>query len=342
MGAATVLVTGGSGFIAVHCILKLLETGHRVKTTVRSEKRIDLVQSMLRQGGVEAGERLSFVSADLSHDEGWREAAAGCDYVFHGASPTPSTAEGPEENWIKPARDGMLRVLRAAREGGAKRMVVTSAFGTIGYGHKERHTPFNEEDWTSLSAKTPPYQKSKTLAERAAWEFITREGGGLELTTVHPVAVLGPVLGPDFSHSIRIVQRLMAGMPGCPKVNSGFVDVRDVADLHLRAMLDPSARGERFLAISGHSLWMIELARILKRRLGGAASRVPTRELPSVLVRLAALRDPAMRMMAAQLDKVMDATSEKAIRLLGWQPRPVEEALVASAESLLRFGLVPS
>lgn len=336
----SVLVTGGSGFIAIYCITQLLNANYAVRTTVRSSKKEELVRQMLREGGIVSTDQLSFVEADLADDRGWREAADGCRYVFHGASPTPSTMEGPEENWIAPARNGVLRVLRAAREAGVKRVVMTSAFGTIGYGHKVLDRPFTEEDWTDLSADVPPYQKSKTLSEQAAWQFIEREGAGMEFTTLHPVAVLGPVLGPDFSHSIRIVQRLMSGLPRCPKVNSGFVDVRDVADLHLRAMISPAANGERFLAISGHSLWMIDLARMLKRRLGNRAAKVPTRESPNWIVRLMALRDPTVRMMAAQLGKVMDASSEKAERLLDWQPRPVEDSLVETAESLLRFDLV--
>ena len=337
----SVLVTGGSGFIAIYCIIRLLKAGYTVRTTVRSSKKEELVRQMLGEGGmVVSGDRLSFVEADLADDRGWQEAAGGCQYVLHGASPTPSTMEGPEENWIALACNGVLRVLRAAREAGVKRVVMTSAFGTIGYGHKPLCRPFTELDWTDLSADVPPYQKSKTLSERAAWQFIEREGAGLEFTTVHPVAVLGPVLGPDFSHSIRIVQRLLSGLPRCPKVNSGFVDVRDVADLHLRAMTSPAANGERFLAISGRSLWMIDLARMLRRRLGSRAARVPTRESPNWVVRLMALRDPTMRMMAAQLSKVMDASSEKAKRLLDWCPRPVEDSLVETAESLLRFQLV--
>lgn len=185
-----------------------------------------------------------------------------------------------------------------------------------------------------------PYQKSKTLSERAAWDFIAGEGRGLELSVVNPVAVFGPVLGPDFSHSIRLIQRLMDGIPGCPKVNSGFVDVRDVADLHLRAMTNPAAKGERFLAISGESMWMIEVAKVLKRRLGAAARRVPTRELPNWLIRLAALRDPAMKMVVPHLGVMMNATSEKARRLLGWTPRSNEESIVDTAESLMRLGIL--
>jgi dihydroflavonol-4-reductase len=307
---------------------------------VRSDAKERLTRDMLRAAGVDPGDRLSFVRADLSSDTGWREAAEGCRYAIHGASPTPNTMQGAEENWIAPARDGMLHVLRAARDAGVARVVLTSAFGTISYGHAPQTRPFTEEDWTDTTKDIPPYQKSKTLAERAAWDFVANEGKGLELATVHPVAVLGPVLNKDFSHSITIVLRMMNGLARVPKVNSGFVDVRDVADLHVRAMTAPAANGQRFLAISGHSHWMIELARMLRQRLGERARLVPTRELPNWIVRLAALRDPNMRMMAAQAGKTMDASGAKAERLLQWHPRPVEDSLVETAESLIKFGLV--
>ena len=341
MNDELVLVTGGSGFIASHCILKLLDAGYRVRTTVRSLTRETDVRAMLREGGIEAGDRLSFVAADLGADVGWADAVAGCSFVLHGASPTPSGSQTREEDWVRPAVDGVLRVLRAARDAGVRRVVLTSAIGAVGIGHKPKTRPFNETDWSDLSGNVAPYQKSKTLSERAAWDFIAREGGGLELSVVNPVAVLGPVLGPDFSHSIGLIKRLMDGMPGCPKVNSGFVDVRDLADLHLLAMTHPAAKGERFIAISGDSLWMIDVAKVLRRRMEAAASKVPTREIPNWLIRLIALRgDPTMKMLARHLGVMMNATNEKAARLLGWTPRPAEEAIVATAESLLRLGLL--
>jgi dihydroflavonol-4-reductase len=340
MASETVLVTGGTGFIAQSCILALLGAGYRVRTTMRSLAREGEARAMLKVGGAEPGERLSFVQADLGADEGWKEAAAGCTYVMHGASPTPSGPQTALEDWVRPAVDGQLRVLRAARDAGVKRVVLTSAFGAIGMGHAPQTRPWNETDWTDLDGHVEPYQKSKTLSERAAWDFIAREGGALELAAVNPVAVLGPVLGADTSHSIRLISGMLGGMPGCPRINSGFVDVRDVADLHMRCMLDPAAKGERFLAISGHSIWMIEIANILRARLGAAASKVPSAEVPSEVVRAMAASNPAMKLVAPLLDVMMDATSEKAQRLLGWKPRPVEESVVATAESLIRLGLV--
>ncbi|WP_233828356.1 SDR family oxidoreductase [Paraburkholderia sp. ZP32-5] len=340
MNDQTVLVTGGTGFIAQHCILALLSRGYRVRTTVRSLAREAEVRSNLKTGGAEPGERLSFVAAELGDDRGWAEAAAGCVYVLHGASPTPSGNQASEEEWVKPAVDGNLRVLRAARDAGVRRVVLTSAFGAICAGHKSMNRPFDETDWSDLTGDVWLYQKSKTLSERAAWDFIAREGRGLELAAINPVGVLGPVLGPDYSHSIRIIKNLLDGQPGCPKINCGFVDVRDVADLHLRAMIDPAARGERFLATGGPSMWLIDVANVLRQRIGEAASKVPTRVLPNWLVRIAARRDPMMKGIVPLLGVKMDSTSEKAIRMLGWTPRPQEEAIAATAESLIRLGLL--
>ncbi|SHN21037.1 SDR family oxidoreductase [Mucilaginibacter sp. OK098] len=337
----TVLVTGGSGFIAVHCILQLLNAGYNVRTTVRSLTREAEVRAMLKEGGAGQGNRLSFIEADLAADTNWPEALAGCTYVLHVASPTPLKNYSHEDEMIIPAREGVLRVLRAARDVGVKRVVLTSAFGAIAFGHQPQTAPFSETDWTDLSGKVPTYQKSKTLAERAAWDFIAREGGGLELSVVNPVAVLGPVLGADYSHSIHIIQRLMKDKaPGSPKINCGFVDVRDVADLHLRAMTDPAANGERFLATAGESIWLVDIARVLKRRMGNSAEHIKVKELPNWLLHVAALWDPAVKVLVPMLGKVMNSTSKKAIRMLGWSPRSTEEAIVATAESLVRLGLV--
>jgi dihydroflavonol-4-reductase len=337
----TVLVTGGSGFIGCHCILQLLAAGYRVKTTVRDLKREADVRAMLKAGGLEPGDQLSFGAADLEKDAGWFEAVAGCEYVLHVASPLPPSAPRHEDELIVPAREGTLRVLRAARDAGVKRVVVTSSFTAIGYGHPPQKTPFSETNWTNLNGDVVAYPKSKTLAERAAWDFMAKEAGNLELSVVNPVAVFGPVLGPDYSNSIILVQRLMDGaVPGCPRLYFGVVDVRDVADLHLRAMINPVANGERFLAVAGEFTSIRDIAKVLKTRLGSAAKRVPTREIPNWVVRLAALRDPTIRLILPELGKVKNGTNEKARQLLGWAPRSSEEAIVATAESLIRLGLL--
>jgi nucleoside-diphosphate-sugar epimerase len=342
MAGELVLVTGGSGFIGAHCILQLLDAGYRVRTTVRSLSREGDVRAMLREGGVDAGDRLSFAAADLINDAGWPEAVKDCAYVLHVASPFPPAIPVHEDEIIVPARDGALRVLRAARDAGVRRVVLTSSFAAIGYGQKPQAQPFDETNWTDPNGEdVRAYVKSKTLAERAAWDFIAREGGPLELSVVNPVGVFGPVLGPDYSTSILLVQRLMDGaMPGCPRLYFGVVDVRDVADLHLRCMIDPAARGERFLALSGEFMSIADIARALRRRLGAEARRVPTMELPDFLVRLAAIGDPAVQQILPELGKRKNGTGEKARRVLGWAPRSPEDSLVATAESLARLGLL--
>jgi nucleoside-diphosphate-sugar epimerase len=339
---SVILVTGGSGFIGSHCILQLLDGGHTIRTTVRSLEREADVRAMLKQGGAEPGDRLSFFAADLENDAGWPEAVAGCDYVLHVASPLPERVPKSDDELVVPARDGTLRVLRAARDAGVRRVVLTSSFAAIGYGQKPQARPFDETNWTNPdAADVQPYAKSKTLAERAAWNFVAQEGRGPELCVINPVMVAGPVLGPDYSSSIILVQRLMDGaVPGCPRLCFGIVDVRDVADLHIRAMTHPAAKGERFLAVAGDFMSIREIAAVLKERLGAAARRVPTREVPNWMVRAAVLLDPAVKQLLPELGRVKNGSAEKARRLLGWSPRSREDAIVAAAESLMRFGLL--
>jgi nucleoside-diphosphate-sugar epimerase len=339
---STVLVTGGSGFIGSQVLLQLLAKGYTVRTTVRNLVREPEVRSLLERAGSEPGERLRFFAADLEADQGWKEAAEGCEFVLHVASPFPPAVPRNEDELIIPARDGALRVLRASRDAGVRRVVLTSSFAAVGYGHAEQAAPFDETSWTDLGGEgLTAYVKSKTMAERAAWEWIAREGGGLELATVNPVGVFGPVLSPDFATSILIVQKMMDGaMPGCPRLWFGGVDVRDVAQLHLLAMVSPDAKGERFLATAGDFLSLVDMARMLKRRMGDAARRVPTRELPDWLVRVAAWRDPSVKQILPDLGKHKNASSQKARTILGWKPLSIEDALAATAQSLLEQGLL--
>ncbi|HEY5203734.1 MAG TPA: aldehyde reductase [Roseiarcus sp.] len=341
---ARVLVTGGTGFVGAHCLVQLLAAGHETRATIRDLKRESDLRAMLRQGGAgEVGERLTLAQANLSADAGWADAAAGCDYVLHVASPFPSTVPKDENELIGPARNGALCVLKAARNAGVKRVVMTSSFVAIGYGApKDRTAVFTERDWSNLDDPTvQAYPKSKTIAERAAWDFIAREGGELELAVVNPVLILGPVLGPDVSSSIVLVKRLMDGaMPGCPDISFGGVDVRDVADLHLRAMINPAARGERFIATSGDFATIRQFAQMLKDGLGPAARKVPTRQLPDWLMRVVGLFDPQVRGILPELGKHKNASNEKARRLLGWAPRSPAEAIVATARSLSELGLL--
>jgi dihydroflavonol-4-reductase len=341
MGSELVLVTGGSGFVGAHCIVQLLHAGYQVRTTVRSLQREADVRAMLKRAGAEPGAALSFVAADLTADAHWVDAVAGCMYVLHVASPFVLSTPQHEDDLIIPARDGALRVLRAARDAGVKRVVLTSSFVAIGYGHPPTDRPFTEERWTDLTAGVNAYTKSKTLAERAAWAFITREGGALELAVVNPVGVFGPVLGPDLSESIQLVERLMDGtMVGIPRLTFPMVDVRDVADLHLRAMTHPAANGERFLAAADGVITLPDIAQVLRKRMGSAAARVPTRVLPNWLLRSVALVNASVRSIIPELGHVRTVSNEKAKRVLGWTPRSNEESIVATAESLVRLGLL--
>lgn len=339
---SVVLVTGGSGFIGIHCIQQLLAAGHQVRATVRSLNRTADIHAMLTVGGVDPGDRLTVLAADLTVDDGWVDAVRGCDYVLHVASPFPLQPPDHDDEVIVPARAGALRVLHAARDAGVKRVVLTSSVAAVGYGHAPRESPFHEADWTDLSApKLSAYVKSKTLAERAAWDFMAASGGSLELAVVNPVLVMGPVLGADYSTSIVLIRRMLEGkVPACPRLSFGVVDVRDVADLHLRAMTHPRAKGERLLAVAGEALSILDIARIVRRRLGQWGRKAPTRELPNWLVRVAALADPALRQIVPELGTVKRATSAKAQRLLGWEPRSPEEAIVATGESLVKLGLI--
>lgn len=337
-----VLVTGGSGFIGSRALVQLLEAGYEVRTTVRNLESEARVRALLKAGGSEPNGRLSFVAADLEEDEGWREAVEGCEFVLHIASPFPASLPKHEDDLIVPARNGALRVLRAARHAEVRRVVMTSSFAAIGYGHEPRDEPFDETSWTNLRGRgVSPYAKSKTLAERAAWEFIEGEGSGLELAVVNPVGVFGPVLGADYSTSIILIQRLLDGeMPGCPQLSFGVVDVRDVVDLHMCAMTSPAANGERFLAVSGAFMSIREMALTLKERLGDVASRAPTRELPNWFVRVVALFDAEVRSIIPELGHYKDATNEKARSLLQWTPIAREDALIATARSLLDLALL--
>lgn len=343
MSGERVLVTGGSGFVGVHCILALLNAGYRVRTTVRSPDREPDVRAMLARGGTEPGPALEFVTAELMSDAGWADAVADCTYVLHVASPFPGRDPKNEDELIAPAREGALRVLRAARDAGVKRIVLTSSFAAIGYGTKELTRPYTEDDWTDPTADVSAYVKSKTLAERAAWDFIDREGGSMELSVVNPTAILGPVYGTDLSTSVELVRRLLNGAaPGLPKVTFAFVDVRDVADLHVRAMTNPVAAGERFLATSNDVLTVPQLADILRERLGDAARKVPKLTLPNWTVRVAAVFDPSLREIARRLGNHREVSNAKAKSLLGWAPHSNDDLLEATAESLQELGLVPS
>ena len=337
----TVLVTGGAGFIGSHCIALLLEAGHRVRTTVRSHARESALRTVLEVLGPGHDAPLACFQAHLESDEGWDEAASGCDYVLHLASPLPLAEPLNQSALVVPARDGTLRVLRAARAAGVRRVVMTSSFAAIGYGRRDIPPCFDETWWTDATAPVSAYIKSKTLAEQAAWDFIAAEGDGMELTSINPVAVLGPVPVAETSASIEMVRRLLDGrLPACPRLWFGVVDVRDVADLHVRAMTDPLAAGERFLACAGNSLSVQDLSRTLANALPEFASRLPRHVLPDWTVRALSMIRPELGRLRRDLGLHKQMSNAKARRVLDWHPRQNSEAIIETARSLIRLGLV--
>ena len=339
---STVLVTGGSGFLASHCILSLLNHGYSVRATVRSLQSAERTRQMLASTNASSAGRVEFVTADLTGDDGWQDAMSGCEHVLHVASPFPAVEPKDAEELIRPARDGTLRILRAARDAQVRRVVVTSSFAAVGYGGKPQSgAVYTESDWTDPSLPNAPYIRSKAIAERAAWDFVKAEGRGLEMAVVNPVGIFGPVLSTEVSSSTAIVKRLLEGaMPGLPDISFGVVDVRDVADLQIKAMLSPHAKGERFIGVAGGLVSLEDMAAILRRHLGTAAARVPTKRLPSWQIRLSALFNPAARQLVPSLGKRRESSNQKARHLLAWSPRSNEETIVSTAESLLRLGLV--
>lgn len=337
-----VLVTGGGGFVAGHCILQLLAAGHDVRTTVRSLTKEESVRGVLADAGLVDDSRLEFVAADLTQDEGWSAALDGVDRVLHVASPVLPGRVDDEDAVIIPAREGALRVLRAASDAGVRRVVLTSAFHAVSWGHPHDGHVFTEQDWTRLDGPgVDAYAKSKTLAERAAWDFVQTSGTDTELVTLLPVAVMGPVMGPAVSGANEIVLTMLTGhLPVMPHVYIPIVDVRDVAAAHLAALTRESAAGRRILLSNGPALELREIAATIRTRLGDAAGKVPTRTLPNAIVRLAARFRPDLREIVPDLGYAKQTSNELARTLLDWVPRDLREAIGDAAQSMITRGLV--
>jgi len=314
----TVLVTGGTGFLGIHTILQLLQQGYDVKTTLRSLSKKETIIKALEEGGITDFSHLSFIEADLTSDNNWDEALKDCDYVLHVASPFPAQDPKDENELIIPARDGALRVLKASRDAGVKRVVLTSSFAAVGYSKNLADHVFTEEDWTDVNAELPAYIKSKTVAEKSAWEFIEKEGNGLELSVVNPVGIFGPAIGGITSASLDIaVSGILNGtMHQTPPFTMGVVDVRDVADIHIKAMLDPKAAGERFIATSEGVMSFYDVAELFKKERPQYASNIQNLE-------------------RIGKEFYKEISNEKAKTILNWSPRSREEALLASADSLM-------
>ena len=335
--ADTVLVSGGSGYIAGFLIRQLVAEGWMVHTTVRSLAKEAAVRQLLALDN----SKLRFFAADLNADAGWAEAMAGCCHVAHVASPLPMGVPKDANELIVPARDGALRALRAAKAAGVRRFVMTSSVAAIAYGRGRGVHHFTEADWTDPAKPgISPYIQSKTIAERAARDWVAREGGGIEYCSINPSVVLGPVWSRDYSASVVIVKKLLDGsMAACPDIGFGVVDVRDVADLHVRALKAPSMAGERFIA-SGRFIKLREMADLLRAQLGPDAHKVTTRNVPDWLVRVAALLNPLARAVVGELGNVRNQDASHAKAVLGWATRPVEKSILDSARSLLALGIV--
>ena len=332
-----VLVTGATGFIGQHCIAALLERGHRVRGTVRKAERANAVRDVLSKH-VDVS-RLEFAVTDLDHDAGWDNALRGCRHVMHVASPLPTRPPKHEDDVIIPAREGTLRVLRAARDAGTKRVVLTSSLSAVIFTKNRSERTHSEEDWSD-DERLGAYDKSKTFAERAAWDFARSTGGSLELVAINPGLVLGPLLGRDTSASAEVVRRLLAReVPASPRIGWAVADVRDVAEAHVAAMFTPEAANQRFCCATGHA-WMPDIASILHQHFGPRGFRVPTRTLPDVVMRAMALFDPSLRMVVHKLGRRVDVSTEKIMRILQWRPRSIRHAVVDMGESLIAHRLV--
>lgn len=340
MKPTLVLVTGGTGFVATHCISQLLEKGYHVRTTVRSLNRSHEIVENLTAEGAPHLERVSFIEADLLNDKHWSEAVAGCTYVLHVASPIHLSLPKNEDEMVRPAVEGTVRVLTAARNAGVKRVIMTSNFGAVGYSHTDTSKIITETSWTDPNQKgLSAYNKSKVLAEIAAWEFIKKEGRGLELSVINPVGIFGPSASSKLSSGFELLKKVLDGsMKAIPNMTLSIVDVRDLADLHLKAMISNVANGERFLALSDGVMTLPEIAVFLRQNLGEKGAKISTKTMPDWLIKMAALVNSQAKALAPMVSRYRTSSNEKAKSMLNWQPRTKEEALLATAQSLIKSG----
>jgi dihydroflavonol-4-reductase len=332
-----VFVSGGSGYIAGFLIRQLIAEGWQVNTTIRNLAREADVRGWLNVDN----SKLTFFAADLMSDTGWAEAMAGCTHVAHVASPLPANSPKSDDDLIIPAREGALRALRFAKEAGIKRFVMTSSVAAVAYGHGKGQHHFTEADWTNPeSPDAYAYVKSKTIAERAARDWVAANARDMEFVTVNPSLVLGPLLAADFSTSLEAIKKLLEGsLPGLPNFGFAVVDVRDVADLHVRCLNAPNMAGERFIA-AGPFLWMGDVAAIMRQGLGADARKVPTRKLPNFVLKILALFDPIVKQVVGELDNVRDTSAQHALDVLGWKTRDPKESILDTARDMIRLGVV--
>ena len=334
----TVLVTGGTGFIGLHCLQQLLDKGYKVRTTLRSESRKQEVMEAMKKHSSNC-ENLEFFIADLLNDDGWKEAVEGSKYVLHVASPFFLGEPENEDVFIKPAVEGTLRVLKACADSDVQKVVLTSSFAAVGYGHPREKEVYTEEDWSSVDGEISPYAKSKTLAEKAAWEFVENleESKKFELTVINPVAVTGPMLTSDIGSSNDFLLKLISGsMPACPKIHMGYIDVRDVAKAHIFSMTEEKTNGERII-VSENEMFFAEVGKTLNE---AGFKKSPTKEMPNFLVKIMSLFVGELKTLLSALNRKGDIDKTKAKSFFNWDYISTEQSVTETAQQLQDMGLI--
>lgn len=333
----TVLVTGGTGFIGLHCLQQLLDKGYKVRTTIRSESRKQEVLEAMKKHSSNC-ENLEFYIADLLKDDGWKEAVEGSKYVLHVASPFFLGEPENEDVFIRPAVEGTLRVLKACADADVQKVVLTSSFAAVGYGHPREKEVYTEEDWSSVDGEISAYAKSKTLAEKAAWEFVENleESKKFDLTVINPVAVTGPMLTSDIGSSNDFLLKLISGsMPACPKIHMGYIDVRDVAKAHIFSMTEEKTNGERII-VSENEMFFAEVGKTLNE---AGFKKSPTKELPNFLVKIMSFFVGELKTLLSALDRRGDIDKTKAERFFNWEYISTEQSVTETAQQLQEMGL---
>jgi dihydroflavonol-4-reductase len=333
----TVLVTGGTGFIGLHCLQQLLDKGYKVRTTIRSESRKQEVMEAMKKHSSNC-ENLEFYIADLLKDDGWKEAVEGSKYVLHVASPFFLGEPENEDVFIKPAVEGTLRVLKACADDDVQKVVLTSSFAAVGYGHPREKEVYTEEDWSSVDGEISAYAKSKTLAEKAAWEFVENleDSKKFDLTVINPVAVTGPMLTSDIGSSNDFLLKLISGsMPACPKIHMGYIDVRDVAKAHIFSMTEEKTNGERII-VSENEMFFAEVGKTLNE---AGFKKSPTKELPNFLVKIMSFFVGELKTLISALDRRGDIDKTKAERFFNWEYISTEQSVTETAQQLQEMGL---
>lgn len=333
----TVLVTGGTGFIGLHCLQQLLDKGYKVRTTIRSESRKQEVLEAMKEHSSNC-ENLEFYITDLLKDDGWKEAVEGSKYVLHVASPFFLGEPENEDVFIKPAVEGTLRVLKACADADVQKVVLTSSFAAVGYGHPREKEVYTEEDWSSVDGEISAYAKSKTLAEKAAWEFVENleESKKFDLTVINPVAVTGPMLTGDIGSSNDFLLKLISGsMPACPKIHMGYIDVRDVAKAHIFSMTEEKTNGERII-VSENEMFFAEVGKTLNE---AGFKKSPTKELPNFLVKIMSFFVGELKTLLSSLDRKGDIDKTKAQSFFNWEYISTEQSVTETAQQLQDMGL---